>query len=400
MEMDSRYRPGDRSHRSARNAATATKPSWRTTARTANVADSHRHRGAMDCAEMPSIYSYSVHPTPDNNPALVIRKILVLFDYCQFDEIARIIHTMPEMTLKSIAKELPLDMLIKGIPRTLQALDAIYARVFFSAGPQRFPFNLLQPESVVMQLIRLFAHYEETSNSAINWSHSDIAACKNILKIIAQVDPKLKKILFKRKRALDRALEGLGIHGMVLTADRNQMINLHDALKIEFKDAIKNYKTVLSKLDELELAHKKPKAKSISRGPAPVKSSHQRLMSLTQGEIHDRLHKNREVWVSVEPVLFSSRLPALLTTLNERIEADKEAIFQFSQLRKDTVNFGQNTVIAPILMQYARGFDRVLLLLKEVCDDSVSGYHSDSDSVVVPPSRTTTRSKQSEYLPL
>ncbi|XP_014667833.1 PREDICTED: uncharacterized protein LOC106809307 [Priapulus caudatus] len=413
MEGDARFRPVDRGRRHRRAGAPATKLSWCASPFPADAAWYYMDDGP------PPAYNYGdgnratahgyasgdrhvhgdgrMHATADGSPAIVLRKLLLLLDYQQFDDTARILHTMPELTLKAVVTDLPVDMLVRGIPRTLPTLDALYTRVFFSAGVQRFPFNLLKPEAIVMQLIRLFAHYEEASVMAIGWSHADVSACKSILQVIVQVDPKLKRILFKRKRALDRALEGLGIHGMVLTADHTKLMNLHDALKLEFQGAIKNYKQVLGKLDDYNLTHATPRPKCISNGPPPTKSSHQRLMSLTQGEIHERLRKNREVWGSVEPVLHSNRLPTLLSHLNERIEADKEALLQFSQLRKDAggSSGGGSSVIAPILMQYARGFDRVLLMLQEVCDDSVSGYHSDSDSVIMPPSRTTTRSKQS-----
>ncbi|XP_014676302.1 PREDICTED: uncharacterized protein LOC106816238 isoform X2 [Priapulus caudatus] len=315
------------------------------------------------------------------NPALVIRKILVLFEYHRHDEVAHIIRAITDQTLKAIATELPIALFIDGVPRTLPIIDAVYTRVFLSAGVQRFPFNLMQPESVIMQLIRLFAHSDEPSAGQHNakWTTSDVAACKNVLRIIAQVDPKLPKMLKRRKRALDKALEGLGMHGMVITPDQN-LLNLHDALKVEFTNAIRNYRDVLEKLGDLELTKAKMKTRSIGKGTPPVEASHQRLLNLTHGEITERLTKNKIVWTTVEPVLYGSKLPALLNTLKERIETDKEAIYQFSQMRKEAGHLSHNTIVAPILMQYARGFDRILLLLCEVCDDSVSGYHSDSDS--------------------
>lgn len=327
--------------------------------------------------EVPSQYSWQ---PAEMNPNLVIRKILVLFEYHRHEDVAHIIKAITEKTLKAIATELPIPLFIEGIPRTLPILDAVYGRVFNSAGVQKFPFNLMQPESVIMQLIRLFAHSEDpTHNKNIKWSTCDIAACKNILKIIAQVDPKLPRMLKKRKKALDKALEGLGLHGLIITTDQN-LLNIHDALKLEFENVIKNYKQVLEKLQELELTQQKVKPRSVSKGTPPVGASHQRLLNLTHGEVQERLMKNKIVWMTVEPILYGSKLPALLNSLKERIDNDKDAIYQFSQLRKEAGFLNQNTIIAPILMQYTRGFEHVLLLLCEVCDDSVSGYHSDSES--------------------
>lgn len=45
-------------------------------------------------------------------------------------------------------------------------------------------------------------------------------------------DHKLKKVVQARKRSLDKAIEGLGQHGLVGTSDET-LTNLHDALKVQ-----------------------------------------------------------------------------------------------------------------------------------------------------------------------
>lgn len=49
--------------------------------------------------------------------------------------------------------------------------------------------------------------------------------------MIVLSDHKLKKLVQTRKRCLDKAIEGLGQHGMVGTSDET-LTNLHDALKV------------------------------------------------------------------------------------------------------------------------------------------------------------------------
>ena len=53
-------------------------------------------------------------------------------------------------------------------------------------------------------------------------------------------------------------------------------------------------------------------------------------------EIQERLIKNKSLLNAVEPVLENQCLEVLLGILQRRIELDKEALFQFTQLRKET----------------------------------------------------------------
>ena len=62
----------------------------------------------------------------------------------------------------------------------------------------------------------------------------------------------LYRLLGERKKALQRAIEGLGQHGMVGTSDE-RLMNLHDALKLEFQKVQRTYQDSLEKLDALAL---------------------------------------------------------------------------------------------------------------------------------------------------
>lgn len=114
---------------------------------------------------------------------------------------------------------------------------------------------------------------------------------------------------------------------------------------------------------ELELAQKKGANRTVSNGPAPIAASHQRLLSLKQSEIQERLIKNKTLLNVVEPTLTNHSLDLFLGILQRRIELDKEALFQFSQLKRDqpakTGEATQHIVVAPILMKYSHGCQQV-----------------------------------------
>lgn len=212
----------------------------------------------------------------------------------------------------------------------------------------------------------------------------------------------MKKLISTRKRALEKSIKGLGQHGMVGTSD-NTLMNLHEALKLEFERVIHRYKNAVQKLDELSLAPKQPITRSISHGPAPIKASHQRQLSLRQKEIQERLIKNKTLLNVIEPTLNNHSMSTLLAILQRRIEMDKDALFQFTQLRKEVKEMSPNAVVASALMRFSQGCQQILELIKEFGDDEnddsstdISGYHSDSDSAIAlsgcsPIGSTTTR---------
>lgn len=209
-----------------------------------------------------------------------------------------------------------------------------------------------------------------------------------MFQVIVLSEPRMKKVISTRKRALEKSIKGLGQHGMVGTSE-NTLMNLHEALKLEFERVIHRYKSAVQKLDELSLAPKQPVTRSISHGPAPIKASHQRQLSLRQDEIQERLIKNKTLLNVIEPTLNNHTMNTLLSILQKRIETDKDALFQYTQLRKEVKDMSSNAVVASVLMRFSQGCQKILELMKEFGDDDnddsstdISGYHSDSDSAI------------------
>ncbi|XP_013781314.1 uncharacterized protein LOC106465625 [Limulus polyphemus] len=328
----------------------------------------------------------------DVSPGVAIQRVIFLYDNFQYREAANFINRLNYSTFKAILAELPIDVFVDAVPHSLPVLEALYAKVFLSDG-LNFTVKLLRPQGVVMQMVKLFAQHEDTQNSSsipveLDVSHPYVSSCKKLLKVIVLSEPHTKKQLHGRKRALDKAIAGLGQHGMVGTSD-DTLMNLHDALKMEFERVIHQYKIAVQKLDELSLAPKQPVARSLSHGPAPTKASHQRQLSLRQDEIQERLIKNKSLLNVIEPTLTNHSLEMLLNVLQKRIEFDKDVLFQFTQLRKEIKDVNLSSIVAPVLMRFSHGCKEVLDLMKEVADDDdddssdISGYHSDSDSAIV-----------------
>jgi hypothetical protein len=155
-----------------------------------------------------------------------------------------------------------------------------------------------------------------------------------------------------------KAIEGLGQHSLVGTSE-GQLLNLHCALKIEFEKVQKRYAEALQKLDSLSLVTSSNGGGAASGGKAPIAQSHQRQLSLKASEIQERLIKNKTLLNVVEPTLENTSLEVLLGILQQRIELDKECLFQFTQVKKESHLARETQSVAPILMRYQRGCQQV-----------------------------------------
>ena len=79
---------------------------------------------------------------------------------------------------------------------------------------------------------------------------------------------------------------------MVGTSDE-KLMNLHDALKLEFEKVQRSYIGALDQLETLALVNSKVNNKGQMNGfgsKAPIAQSHQRQLSLKVG-VHNNLHK-------------------------------------------------------------------------------------------------------------
>lgn len=168
----------------------------------------------------------------------------------QYRESANFINRLSGNTFGVIIHDLPVDLFIEAMPQSLPIIESLYAKVFLSDGMTRNSIQFLRPENVVMQMVKYFANQEDhppnnggggggsTSGWPANPMRWDfcgpfISSCKKLLRVIVLSEPKIRKGLFQKRRALDKAIEGLGQHGLVGTSDENLM-NLHDALQVTY----------------------------------------------------------------------------------------------------------------------------------------------------------------------
>lgn len=121
----------------------------------------------------------------DVSPNVAIRRVLLLYENQQYREAANFINRLNYSTFKAILGELPVELFVDNIPHTLAILEALYARVFLADGLD-ISMKLLRPDSVVMQMVKIFAMQQEDSpiNSlALDSKHPVAASCKKLLKV-------------------------------------------------------------------------------------------------------------------------------------------------------------------------------------------------------------------------
>ncbi len=330
----------------------------------------------------------------DMSPRLVLQRVRVLFDGGDHREAAAFLRRVSMPTFRQVAGELPVDLFMDAMPHSLPILEAIYAKVHLgsTSGTLTMKGRLaFSPEQVVWHIVRFFACNDMHSGGAnslgviVEMCGPWVSTCKRLLSVLQSADPRLRRVVSDRKRALCRAVEGLGQHGLVATSSSSALVNLHDALRTEFACTQKGYAEAVSKLDSANGSggHKSSTSSNSSTSSVtskssspPVAQSHQRQLSLRVEEIQERLIRNKTLLDVVEPTLERHRQPleVLLGILRRRVDLDKEALFQFTQLRKDERlikhsnaaaggggGSSKNPSVAPILMRFQRGCQQASL---------------------------------------
>lgn len=313
---------------------------------------------------------------PDSSPRQALQRILFLYENGEHREAAAFMRRLSFQTFRQILPQLPADIFVESMPHSLPILEALYAKIFLGSGNQPGVeskilgrANSLRPEAVVWQLVKFFAGQEEemSASGQMRWEFCGpfISSCKRLLAVILEAQPRSRRVLAERRRALMKAIEGLGQHSLVGTSE-GQLMNLHNALKIEFEKVQKRYCEALQKLETLSLCTTsngngsgKATISAASGAKAPIAQSHQRQLSLKASEIQERLIKNKTLLNVVEPTLENTSMEVLLGILQQRIELDKECLFQFTQVKKESHLSRDTQSVAPILMRYQRGCQQV-----------------------------------------
>jgi hypothetical protein len=336
------------------------------------------------------------------NPFLALRRIILLYDNLQYQEAAKFIENLHDSTFIKMIPELPIRMMIEALPSSIKILESLFHKLSsINQSNSNVSIKVFQPDVLVMYLVKLFAlqnpHNLSGASKSVNFllpilqekynsNHPVVISAKKILQVFLQSllascdqtifilfyflqiilakEPNVKAQLVNKKRSLDKAIEGMGHHGLVGTSN-NSLVSIHHAIKLEFEIITQQYKTINQKLEGLNYLdyEKQSIASCVSKGPTTSKSSHQRQLSLKQEEFQERLIQNKTLLNAIEPWLITFRSLQVLTgILQQRIEYDKNVLLQFTQLKNEfnnTSGIDNSSTIAPVLMRFSYGCGRV-----------------------------------------
>ncbi|GAB1860172.1 Mitochondria-eating protein C-terminal domain-containing protein [Camponotus japonicus] len=328
-----------------------------------------------------------------SNPRMALRRLLRLYEGRQYREAAGFLMKLPHYTLKAALTDIPVDLLIETLPHSLILLEALYSRlVELNVSDTK----ILRIEQVLWRIVHLISTSHDHSRPRI-W-------CK-LLVSLNRLSPNTKNILISRKRALERAVEGLGKHGLVPSSQTNNsensvtsnLVPLPVALKEELETRMETYKLALHKIENFG------KHAGTHKADQGVQAaSHQRQLSLKYSEIQQRLIDNQSLLNTLEKAGGPCSLENLLAELKRRVEQDKEALRQWTALRNSTFvsTNAKNPALAARLLQFSRGCAFALQFMSEdnpqvfhleenLGDDyeeesSSAGYHTDDSCSPTP----------------
>lgn len=172
-------------------------------------------------------------------------RLLRLYEGRQYREAAGFLMKLPHYTLKAALTDIPVDLLIETLPHSLILLEALYSRLVELNVTDT---KILRIEQVLWRIVHLISTSQDHSRPRI-W-------CK-LLVSLNRLSPNTKNILVSRKRALERAVEGLGKHGLVPSSQTNNsensvtsnLVPLPVALKEELETRMETYKLALHKIE-------------------------------------------------------------------------------------------------------------------------------------------------------
>ncbi|XP_076240641.1 uncharacterized protein LOC143183101 [Calliopsis andreniformis] len=328
-----------------------------------------------------------------SNPRMALRRLLRLYEGRQYREAAGFLLKLPHYTLKATLPDIPVDLLIETLPHSLSLLEALYSRL---ADLNVSDTKILRVEQVLWRIVHLISTSQDDFRLRI-W-------CK-LLVSLGRLAPNAKSTLIARKRALERAVEGLGKHGLVASSQTNSsenggasnLVPLPVALKEELEGRIDAYKLAVHKIESFG-----KHARSHKADQGVQAASHQRQLSLKYSEIQQRLIDNQSLLNTLEKAGDPNSLESLLSELKRRVEQDKEALRQWTALRNSTTAGNtKNPPLATKLLQFSRGCELALQLMSQdnaqvfqleenLGDDyeekssSSAGYHTDESCSPTP----------------
>ncbi|CAH1259212.1 Hypp2196 [Branchiostoma lanceolatum] len=293
------------------------------------------------------------------SPGSVLRKVALLYQKRNLDEIVCILESLSPVTLSTLATELPMDVFMEDFPQTLPILRIFYVKL---AELDVFPISL--PDVITLLLhLAVFASEQNMTYTpaggqwllAAHQTRHLHRCCNDIIGIATRVYPEVRNRLLAKKEQVAACLRGLGEHGMVTYED--SLMHLSDCLLTECNRSLTVLKSTMTALDEMKL----PEKSHHDRKHASSTCGHQRLLSLNVRDIQDRLIRNKSLMNAVDRTAASkSQLAHFVHLLSERIEADKEALRTTTELRKQLHVLKLDDKVGRLLATLSRGLDMIL----------------------------------------
>ena len=152
---------------------------------------------------------------------------------------------LPHYTLRAALPDIPIDLLIETLPHSLALLEALYCRLIDLHVEDA---KILRIDQVLWKVVNLISSTQD---------HFHLRIWRKLLGALYQISPSSKNALASRRRALERAVEGLGKHGLVPSNQTSgtegsisqNLIPLPVALKDELEVRAEAYKLALHKLE-------------------------------------------------------------------------------------------------------------------------------------------------------
>lgn len=179
-------------------------------------------------------------------------RLLRLYEGRQYREAASFLAKLPRYTLAATLPNIPVDLVIETLPRSLALLEALYSRY-----PEMENINqneltrLLRVDQVLWKIIHLISQSQE---------HRGFRIWNKLLVTLSRISPNARILVANRKKALDDAIEGLGKHGPIPCPVKSEekrlgqsaethLLPLTSKLKEELELRIDAYKLALHKIE-------------------------------------------------------------------------------------------------------------------------------------------------------
>ena len=154
----------------------------------------------------------------DMSPKLALQRILALYGRGDHREAAAFIRRLTYATFRQLVDDLPMATLVEtSMPHSLPILEAIYAKLYLNQGEGGNKLRNLIPEkysaeNIVWQIVKYFASQDDDCppSQQPRWEMCGpwVSTCKRLLNVLLTAEPRMKRVVAERRKALTKAIEG------------------------------------------------------------------------------------------------------------------------------------------------------------------------------------------------